>query len=248
MTRFGRSRPAEGATRAHGAGVVLASAAGPPATDELQRSADPDVSTPVSSEQWVADAEPRVSLLGGPRPTPVHVERHAAEGSDALIEAYDAYQRDIHGYLRAATRDPDVAEDLTQETFIRLLREIQAGRTPENIRAWLYTVATNLVTSRGRRMAVAERFKAVIAIRGSADSPEQETVRNERQDLVQQALAKLPTDDRTALLLSAHGFAGRDIASVLGRSEGATRTLLCRARIRLREQVLRLDPDMGRPS
>ncbi len=133
------------------------------------------------------------------------------------MEAYDAYQRDIHGFLRAATRDPDVAEDLTQETFIRLFREIQAGRTPENIRAWLYTVATNLVTSRGRRMAVAERFKAVLAIRGSADSPEQETVRAERQDIVQRALAKLPTDDRTALLLSAHGFAGREIAAVLGR-------------------------------
>ena len=71
--------------------------------------------------------------------------------SDALVEAYDAYQRDIHGFLRAATRDPDTAEDLTQETFIRLYREIQAGRTPDNIRAWLYTVATNLVTSRGRR-------------------------------------------------------------------------------------------------
>jgi RNA polymerase sigma-70 factor, ECF subfamily len=212
----------------------------------MQRSDEPNVSAPVSSEQWMADAEPRVALLGMPRPTPVHAEsRAAAEGSDALIEAYDAYQRDIHGFLRAATRDPDVAEDLTQETFIRLMREIQAGRTPENIRAWLYTVATNLVTSRGRRMAVAERFKAVLAIRGSADSPEQETVRHERQDIVQRALARLPTDDRTALLLSAHGFAGHDIAAVLGRSEGATRTLLCRARIRLREQVLQLDPDMG---
>ena len=114
------------------------------------------------------------------------------------------------------------------------------------MRAWLYTVATNLVTSRGRRMAVAERFKAVLAIRGSAESPEQETVRAERQDIVQRALARLPTDDRTALLLSAHGFAGRDIAAVLGRSEGATRTLLTRARIRLRDHVLEIDPDMGR--
>jgi len=55
----------------------------------------------------------------------------------------------------------------------------------------------------------------------------------------------LPTDDRTALLLSAHGFAGREICAVLGRSDGATRTLLTRARIRLRERVLELDPDMG---
>lgn len=214
--------------------------------ESQQRSVDPDVSTPVSSEPWIADMEPRVSLLGGPRPSPVHARGVTAESSDLLVQAYDAYQRDIHGFLRAATRDPDIAEDLTQETFIRLLKEIQAGRTPDNIRAWLYTVATNLVTSRGRRLAVAERFKSVLAIRGSAESPEQETVRAERQDIVQRALARLPTDDRTALLLSAHGFAGREIAAVLGRSDGATRTLLTRARSRLRECVLDLDPDMGR--
>lgn len=213
----------------------------------MQRSGETDVPTPVSSELWM-EAPQRVSLLDGPRPVPVQVGRAASTGSDALVEAYDAYQRDIHGFLRAATRDPDTAQDLTQETFIRLLKEIQAGRTPENIRAWLYTVATNLMTSRGRRMAVAERFKAVLAIRGSAESPEQETVRTERQDIVQRALARLPTDDRTALLLSAHGFAGRDIAAVLGRSEGATRTLLTRARIRLREHVLEIDPDMARPA
>ena len=169
----------------------------------------------------------------------------SADASDALVEAYDAYQRDIHGFLRAATRDPDTAEDLTQETFIRLYREIQAGRTPENIRAWLYTVATNLVTSRGRRMAVAERFKAVLAIRGSADSPEQETIRAERQDIVQRALAKLPTDDRTALLLSAHGFAGRDIAAVLGRIGWSDPDAADARPAAAPGDVLELDPDMG---
>ncbi len=69
-------------------------------------------------------------------------------------------------------------------------------------------------------------------------------MRSERHDIVQRALARLPIDDRTRLLLSAHGFAGRDIAEVLGRSEGATRTLLTRARVRLRERVLELDPDI----
>lgn len=215
--------------------------------DPLQRSEDANVATPVSSEPWT-DADGRLVLLRGPSQGQTRSQPDALDVPGMLVDAYDRYQRDIHGYLRAATRDPDAAEDLTQETFVRLFRELQAGRPPDNLRAWLYTVATNLVTSRGRRMAVAERFKAVLALRGAADGPEQETVRSERQDTVQRALARLPTDDRTALLLSAHGFAGRDIARVLGRSEGATRTLLTRARIKLREQVLRLDPDMGRPS
>ena len=51
------------------------------------------------------------------------------------------------------------------------------------------------------------------------------------------ALAELPVDDRTALMLAAHGFSGREIAAALGRSELATRSLICRARIRLRERL-----------
>ncbi len=200
----------------------------------------------MSSESWVAEVDPRLPVMAGPRPSPVHLGPAVSDDASlVVVDAYDTWQRDIHAFLRAATRDSDTAEDLTQETFIRLLREVRAGRTPDNVRAWLYTVATNLVTSRGRRLAVAERFKAVLAIRGSAEGPEHDTIRDERRALVQRGLDQLPTDHRTALLLSAHGFSGREIARVLGRTEGATRTLLTRARTRLRHQVEALDPDAG---
>jgi RNA polymerase sigma-70 factor (ECF subfamily) len=201
----------------------------------------------VSSEGWVAEVDPRIPIMAGPRPSHAHAGRTAEDAGAAVVEAYDAWQRDIHAFLRGATRDAETAQDLTQETFIRLLREVQAGRTPDNVRAWLYTVAANLVTSRGRRLAVAERFKAVLAIRGSGVGPEDQTLRAERRELVQRGLERLPVDDRTALLLSAHGFSGREIARLLGRTEGATRSLLTRARSRLRERLLELDPDASRP-
>lgn len=180
-----------------------------------------------------------------PRPGSVGIDRPAVDASAIVVEAFDAFQRDIHAFLRGATRDAETAEDLTQETFMRLLREVRAGRTPENVRAWLYAVAANLVTSRGRRMAVAERFKAVLAIRGVGEDPAHDLVRAERRALVQRGLDQLPVDARTALLLSAHGFSGREIARLLGRTEGATRSLLTRARIRLRERLVELDPDTG---
>lgn len=162
-----------------------------------------------------------------------------------VVDAYDAFQRDIHAFLRGATRDAETAEDLTQETFVRLLREVRAGRTPDNVRAWLYTVAANLVTSRGRRIAVAERFKSILADRGVGDDPAHDLVRRERRALVQRGLHQLPVDDRTALLLSAHGFSGHEIAHILGRTEGATRSLLTRARGRLRQRLAELDPETG---
>ncbi len=183
--------------------------------------------------------------MTGPRSGSARIDRPALDAGTLIVDAYDTFQRDIHAFLRGATRDAETAEDLTQETFVRLLREVRAGRTPDNVRAWLYTVAANLVTSRGRRMVVAERFKSILADRGVGEDPAHDLVRSERRALVQRGLDQLPVDARTALLLSAHGFSGREIARILGRTEGATRSLLTRARIRLRERLMELDPDVG---
>lgn len=199
----------------------------------------------MSSEGWIAEVDSRIPAMTGQYRAPVSASRSSADADPVVMEAYDAFQRDIHAFLRGATRDAETAEDLTQETFMRLLREVRAGRTPENVRAWLYAVAANLVTSRGRRLVVAERFKAMLAIRGHGEDPAHDLVRAERRALVQRGLDQLPVDARTALLLSAHGFSGREIAQLLGRTEGATRSLLTRARIRLRERLIELDPDAG---
>jgi RNA polymerase sigma-70 factor (ECF subfamily) len=211
----------------------------------VQRSDEPGVAPVVSSQSWVTEVDPRSPAMTGPHTGTVRIDRSGVDAGPIVVEAFDAFQRDIHAFLRGATRDAETAEDLTQETFMRLLREVRAGRTPDNVRAWLYAVATNLVTSRGRRLAVAERFKAVLAIRDVGDDPAHDLLRAERRALVQRGLDRLPVDARTALLLSAHGFSGREIAQLLGRTEGATRSLLTRARIRLRERLAELDPDAG---
>ena len=62
-------------------------------------------------------------------------------------------------------------------------------------------------------------------------------MRRERRDAVQIALDAMSPDARTALLLAANGFSGREIAHALGRTELATRALLCRARTHLRETL-----------
>jgi len=59
----------------------------------------------------------------------------------------------------------------------------------------------------------------------------------ERTAALDAALATLPADARTALLLSAEGFSGEEIAAAISRSHSATRTLLSRARVRVRLQL-----------
>ena len=63
----------------------------------------------------------------------------------------------------------------------------------------------------------------------------------ERATVVRDAVASLPRVERAALVLAAEGYAGREIARAIGRSEGATRTLMCRARSRLRSELVATD-------
>jgi RNA polymerase sigma-70 factor, ECF subfamily len=164
-----------------------------------------------------------------------------AAGSRALlVDAFRSYRDDLYGYLCRATRDDAAAEDLLQEAFLRLAREIEAGRAPTQVRAWLFRVATNLVISRGRRrVTVVEwmRRHGQEAATRTVESPESEVIGRERILALEAALGRLPSDARAALLLSANGFSGEEIAAAIGRSHAATRTLLSRTRVRMRLEL-----------
>jgi len=154
-----------------------------------------------------------------------------------VIRAYTEWHEELFGFLTRATHDRDVAEDLLQECFLRLIRERRAGRTPDNIRAWLYRVASNLVITRVRRRAVAGRWLAHLVQRESSEAADAPILRDERRGDVERLLKHLRPDARVGLLLTAQGFSGAEVAATIGRSDGATRTLLCRARLQLRQLI-----------
>jgi RNA polymerase sigma factor (sigma-70 family) len=158
-------------------------------------------------------------------------------------DAYAQYAAEVNGYLVRVVRDPEAAADILADAFTRLVLEERAGRWPDQPRAWLYRVASNLAMSRGRHLQVAIRVDRVLRASQAdrvADSPDAEVLRRERRGDLDRALANLGPDARAALLLAAQGFDGATIASTIGRTEAATRTLMCRSRMRLRE-LLRED-------
>jgi RNA polymerase sigma-70 factor, ECF subfamily len=165
----------------------------------------------------------------------------ARAGADAVrrtvLELYDAHHRELATFVRALERDPAAADDIVGDTFVRLIDEVGRGRTPHEPRAWLHRVAANLVIDGGRRRSVATRFLGRLVERRTEPPLDEGLLRGETRREVRDALLALPVDARTALMLAAHGFSGREIAAALGRTELATRTLLCRARLRLREQL-----------
>src|SRR6478672_3746546 len=92
---------------------------------------------------------------------------------DQIVEqAYETHLAPLQRRLTAVTRDPAAAEDLAQEAFVRLVVEVRAGRTPDEPGAWLYRVARNLATSRGRRLSVAARNCDRLARPADPRSPE----------------------------------------------------------------------------
>ena len=78
--------------------------------------------------------------------------------SEVIAAAFRDHSAAIHGTALRSTRDPELAADVTQEAFLRLVVEAQAGRFPDNVGGWLYRTSANLIISRARRAAVARRL------------------------------------------------------------------------------------------
>jgi RNA polymerase sigma-70 factor (ECF subfamily) len=169
-----------------------------------------------------------------------HDTHHAPiHAQDERLEAiYRDHSAALRGRLVALTRDPAIADDVVGEAFYRLAGAIRAGRAPDDPVAWLHRVAANLAVSRARREIVASRAMPRLVDRELADSPEDVVMARDRDRLVHAALATLDEPDRQLVVMAAQGYRPIEIAGMTGRSNEATRTRLCRARRRLRAQLL----------
>jgi RNA polymerase sigma factor (sigma-70 family) len=144
-------------------------------------------------------------------------------------------------YLIRLTGDPELAADALQETFVRLVE-----RPPRDLhsRAWLFTVATNLVREEGRtaarRRGLLDRGAASAAFdRPDGHGADDLMVIDERRRIVLGALATLSERDRTALLMREEGFTHEEIASAVDTTTKSVGTIIARA---LRKLALALEP------
>jgi RNA polymerase sigma-70 factor, ECF subfamily len=171
------------------------------------------------------DTDPRTS---GPAP-----ERRATA---CVAQVIEEERSSLLGWISAMTRDRDGAEDIAQEALVRLWVEMEAGRVPDNAAAWLRRVSSNLVVSQARHAAVVRRYAEAETARSrdAVPSVEAEVVEHERVTALGTALAGLTGGDGEAIAMAAAGLSRASMAVRLGRSEPAARTLLCRARQRLR--------------
>jgi RNA polymerase sigma-70 factor (ECF subfamily) len=149
-------------------------------------------------------------------------------------EIYRNSFEDLVRFLHRKVWDVERARDLAQEVFVRALRH-----EPENPRAWLFRVATNLAKDEAR--TVLRRKKHLALLRSereeaeSGPSPDEAVLAKEEWAQVRAALDSVSERDREILLLWDAGLSYREIAEVTDLSASAIGTTLARARRRLVE-------------
>ncbi len=131
-------------------------------------------------------------------------------------------------YLHRLTGDADVAEDIAQEAFVRLLTQ----DLPENeARPWLFAVGTNLVRDRARKQERRHRLLQAVPVLPSpvGPRPDEAVERKERIEIVRSALAQLAPRDQQLLLMREEGFSYEEMARAIGVAPSSIGTLIARA-------------------
>ncbi len=175
------------------------------------------------------------------RPSPSDADliwRAQAGDRLAFRQIYERYARQVFAFLLGYLRDPDQAEDLTQETFVRVWQALPKYREQGSFRAWLFRIARRLAIDAVRRQkrhpqAPLWEVRDQHATDPLASLEHQQTVQE-----VMQALDTLKEEYRTVLVLRfLVGLNVAETAAVLGRSKGAVRVLQHRALQALRRRL-----------
>jgi DNA-directed RNA polymerase specialized sigma24 family protein len=138
-----------------------------------------------------------------------------------VAAAYERHHEEVFAVAALATRDTATAEVILRESFRSLASDVRSRPQPQDVRRWLLRVAAQLAIKDAERP-------------GRRDPPASISD-------TEQVLAGLSPDARLALVLSARGLTGPEIAETIGRSLEATRNLLAlaRARVRIRSELAR---------
>jgi RNA polymerase sigma-70 factor, ECF subfamily len=171
-------------------------------------------------------------------------------GDDLALNALmDRHGEKLFHYLIRLTQSESDAAELAQETFVRIFEHRNRFRANARFTTWLYTIATNLARDRLRRLTRHPHLSLEAEpphqggtlgdlLESSDLPPDARLQQEERILLVRQAIANLPEEHRTPLILSEYeDFSQAEIANVLGCSIKAVENRLYRARQSLRKHL-----------
>jgi RNA polymerase sigma-70 factor (ECF subfamily) len=158
----------------------------------------------------------------------------------AFGQLYDRYAVQIYRFVRARMRDDGIAEDITAEVFLSALRHIKGYQDQGRpFSCWLYRIAVNAVASHYRNQRSSLSLDEHLELVSPVLDPLDEIVDRERLRTVWQAVDRLPSQQRAAMILKfSEDMTMEDIGAVLGKSQAAAKLLIYRAVQRLRRELV----------
>jgi RNA polymerase sigma-70 factor (ECF subfamily) len=171
--------------------------------------------------------------------------------TDAFRELVERHQRAVINTIHRAIGDAWEAEDLAQRVFLQVYRSAKRYQPTAKFTTWLFTITRNTILNEHRRRSrhAAESLEALQdpadpesggwqAPDKTAPDPAQEVVEHELKEKIMEAVQELPEAQRTAVILCRYeGLSYEEIAQVLGCTVSATKSLLHRARLTLKEKL-----------
>lgn len=161
-----------------------------------------------------------MSILDRTNPASVSI----TDPSGEVLRLFREHGGAIYRFCRSSLRNTSDAEDVVQETFLKLLQHVKSDGDRSNLRSWLFTVAANACRDRARGRARWLPWSADSDIRIAPVGEERDDVRR-----AQAALRELGARDRMLLSLRASGLSYREIAVASGIRETSVGRLLARA-------------------
>jgi RNA polymerase sigma-70 factor (ECF subfamily) len=186
---------------------------------------------------------------GGPEEEERELIRRAKSDAGAFGELYERHVERIYSYVYYRTANSQVAEDLTARVFERALHHIPRYRDKGvPFSAWLYRIAHNLVANwhrdRSRRPLVA--LDERILVTGVGSHPEAEAISREEQGVLLMVVRRLPADRQQLLILKfVERLSNAQIGEIMGRTEGAIKSLYHRTLNTLRDELARAMAQSG---
>jgi len=170
------------------------------------------------------------------RSAPVEMSSHTEK---QYFGVFDQYYSRVRAFIRSIVRDDWISEDLTQEVFIRALKNWPTLKDRDRVKVWLFRIAKNLCLDYFRHEHSEARFKKSPdhSILPDCISPQESTLaQQEMTGCVQNHFRFLPENLRTVLwLFDAEGFSQKEIADILGIDIVNVKVRLHRARKKMRE-------------
>lgn len=183
---------------------------------------------------------------------PELVARAAAGSEAAYRELLDRYQRPVFSLVYRMVRDREEAEDLAQETFVRVFNNIGRYDSQWKFSSWIFKIANNLAIDTLRRrklktvsidgapdaLTADETEASSIQLASEDPDPEERLEAAELGDEIEQAIGELRPEYRTAILLRhVEGRPYEEIAQIMEIPLGTVKTYIHRARGELREAL-----------